>query len=283
MSPRNPFRIILATCNGFLQGDGLTMAAAISFYAALSVSPILILLFWAAHNFGISDEEQIFSQLGSFAGPQASDLARAVLSNIESRPNLGNVAGVLGFSILILSAAGVFSQLRVALNRIWNVESRPHFSLLHWIQKRFIAMLMVFVLAVLIPASLLSTSIIALFTSYLGRQSWSPLLLETLNASLSLLLFSIFFSLLFRYLPDAAPRWKFIRPGAAITALLFTLGKTLIGMYLGFSTVSSVFGAAGSLAVFLIWVYYSAAIFLFGAELTQQISLAVEGAETKPE
>lgn len=269
-------KLLYRSTRAFIGRDGLTLAAAISFYAALSVSPLLVLLFWCASKLGITDQSKILDQLASYGGPQAAELAQSLLRNLQATPHLENLAGVFGFAVLLISAAGVFTQLRLSLNRIWQDPSQESFSLRNWLIKRLIAVAMVFVLSLLITASLASTSIVTFAGSVFGRSMWAPLFLEATDGMISLLVFSAFFALLFRFLPDRPPGWKEIRIGAFITALLFTLGKTLIGVYLGYSTLSSAFGAAGSLAVFLLWVYYSAAIFLFGAELTQQRALLRE-------
>lgn len=267
------FRLLYSTVRGFIEGDGLTLAAAISFYAALSASPLLVLIFWVASKIGLNNQEQILDQLSAYAGSQTVDFAQSLLQNLHATPHLETWAGFIGFAVLLISAGGVFVQLRLSLNRMWNPSGEVSFTLRYWMFKRLISIGMVFSLPLLVGASILSTSALTFAAEFFETQTLMPSLLSLADALLSLLAFTTFFALLFRFLPDAAPAWKFIGAGSLVTALLFTLGKTLIAIYLGYSSFSSAFGAAGSLVVFLVWVYYSSAILLFGAELTQQLSI----------
>jgi membrane protein len=274
MDVRKIVALLRTSFTNFLFRDGLSFAAALSFYTILSVSPVLVLTFWVAQKAGIEDREKILVQITEYAGAQTAEVANSVLQSADAQPSLGNIAGIAGFCLLLLSAGGIFGQLRHSLNRIWNISPPAHFSVLQWLKKRLIAAGMVLLLAVLVPASLIGTSAIAFFTGFLGKAVWVPVLLEAVHTLLAVFLFSLFFAVLFRYLPDRSLEWRKIRLGALITSVFFTGGKVLIGVYLGYSSVSSAYGAAGSLAVFLLWVYYSAAIFLFGAQLTQQLEVS---------
>lgn len=257
----------------FFSREGLSLAAAISFYTILSVSPLLVLLLWLTQAFGIQDEQRVLQEIGYYAGAQARSFAESMLRNLQSQPRLGTIAGILGFGVLIFSAGGVFVQLQSSLNKMWGIRDPETTSIFEWIKRRLISMSVILLLGVLIIVSLLVSSLTSWVTGFLGTAVWIEYAIQLANAAVSLVLFSLFFALIFRYLPDRSLPWKDLLRGGVLTSLLFLVGKSLIGFYLSYSAVASVFGAAGSLAAFLVWVYYSAAIFLLGAELTQQWSL----------
>jgi membrane protein len=183
---------------------------------------------------------------------------------------------VLGLASLLLGATTVFVQLQQAMNKIWRVEAKPERAgvrgLVRFVRKRLLSMAMIVAIGFLLLVSLvLSAALTALGTwsSATGIAEAFPAVLQLLQTLFSMVVFALLFALIFKYLPDAEIGWRDVASGAAITAVLFTGGKFLIGYYLGRAGVGSAYGAAGSVVVFLVWVYYAALILFFGAELTQ--------------
>jgi membrane protein len=181
----------------------------------------------------------------------------------------GAIATVAGSVMLVLGAAGVFGALQDALNTIWEVEPKSDRGIWGIVQDRFLSLTMVFGFAFLLLVSLIVSSGLAAITSLL--QGWWEIGVagQVADFILSLVVIMLLFASIFKYLPDALVAWKDVWFGAAVTSFLFTVGKLAIGFYLGHSAIASAYGAAGSLAVLLVWLYYSAQIFLFGAELTK--------------
>ena len=191
------------------------------------------------------------------------------LDNVN-QPQLKSAASIISIIVLLIGASGVFAQLQDALNTVWNVKAKPKGGIWLFIRKRLLSFGMVLVIGFLLLVSLIVSAVLA----GISKLEISPLpgftpLWQFLNFGVSFGFISLLFALIYKYLPDAKIRWKDVWVGAIITALLFSLGKYLIGLYLGRGSFGSAYGAAGSLIVFLAWVFYSAQILLFGAEFTQ--------------
>lgn len=260
----------------FIDRDGLTLAAAISFYTALSVSPLLVLVLWIAHESGATDQAGFLEQVQSYAGPQIEQFVKSILNQTAREPNAGDIAGVLGIATLLISAGGIFGQLQSAMNRVWKTDAAS-LSVLLWLRRRLVSIAMVFALGVTCVVSVIATSLVTWFGAHLPQHQILAVAIECTNVVMSFLVFSLFFCVLFKFLPDEWLGWKEAWQGGLTTATLFMIGKSVIGLYIGYSGVSSAYGAAGSFAVFLVWVYYSAAIFLFGAALTRRLTVDKDG------
>lgn len=247
------------------------LGAALAFYTALSLAPLLVLsLRVAAFFFG--DEAargEIERQIDSVIGEQGAEAVQAMLEN-ANRPDEGLVATILSVITLLFGASGVFGQLQESLNTIWEVAPKPGRGLWGMIQDRFFSVVMVIGVAFLMLVSLVVSAAMSFAGAYLFHWlrdfQW---LSQTLNLGLSLAVFTAVFAMMFKIVPDARIAWRDVWLGAAITAVLFTIGKFAIGVYLGRSSLASSYGVAGSLIVLLVWVYYSAQIMFFGAEFTQ--------------
>lgn len=249
--------------NAFIDDNILTLAAALAFYTALSFAPLLVLSLWLASSGGPAAQQAIVNQIGILAGVQASVAAAAVLHSAHDQPTLGSIAGMVGIAVLIIGASSVFAQLQFSLNTIWKISRTPSGELRTWLRRRVISAGLLgatlFVLAVSLVVS-------ALLGALLARSGY---VWDLINQIASLVVLTILFAALFRYLPDVRLRWRDTFSGAFTTAVLFVVGKLLIGQYLARADVGGAYGSAGSLVVFLVWVYYSSAIFLFGAELVK--------------
>ena len=247
------------------------LAAALSYYSAISLAPLLIvLLSIAGLVFGREAASgHIAGQVQGLVGQDRAQVIEDIIAN-ANKPATGVVSGVVGTIILLLGAAGVFGALQDGLNTVWEVEPKPGRGVVGILKDRFLSLTMVLGVGFLLLVSLVLSAALALLGKYFaGILPLHPLVLEVMNFVLSFGVITLLFALMFKILPDVEIAWSDVWIGAAITALLFTIGKVLIGLYLGRSTIGTTYGAAGSLVVILIWIYYSAQILFFGAELTQ--------------
>jgi len=202
-------------------------------------------------------------------GPQGAQAIQAMIQN-ASTPSSGVIATLLGVVTLLLGAGGVVGQLQDSLNTIWGVAPKPGLGLMGLLRTRILSFGMVLGIGFLLLVSLVISAALTAFLQFVGGASiGESILWHSIEFFVSFGLITLLFALIYKMLPDVHMAWKDVGIGAAMTALLFTLGKFLIGLYLGHSSVSSAYGAAGSLIVVLLWVYYSALIFFFGAEFTQ--------------
>jgi membrane protein len=200
-------------------------------------------------------------------GEQGGHAIKAMIQGAD-KPGEGILGSALGVIMLLVGAAGLFSGLQDALNTIWGVQPKPGRGIWGIVRERFLSFSMVLGCAFLLLVSLVVSAALAAVVQLLG--DWQAGILgHVLNEVVSLVVITLLFAMIFRFLPDAKIAWRDVWLGAVLTALLFEVGKFLIGLYLGHSSIASSYGAAGSLAVLLVWLYYSSQIFLFGAELTK--------------
>ena len=247
------------------------LGAALAYYTVFALAPGLILIIALA---GLllgkeAAQGQIISQVQDLAGEAG---AQAVRAAIESARNAGGslLATGLGAVTLLFGLWGVFGELQDALNTIWGVTTRPGRGVIGVVKQRFWSFTMVVGIGFLLLVSLAASAWLAALGKFFSRLLPLPAaMMEATNALLSFVVITFMFAVIYKLLPDVKIAWRNVWTGAAVTAVLFTIGKTLIGLYLGRSTVASVYGAAGSLIVILLWVYYSAQIVFFGAEFTK--------------
>ena len=261
----------------------LQQAAALSYFTIFSIAPLLIIVVAVAgillgHNVVQAD---VLKQIEALVGKDGAQLVSTMVDSI-SRPAASIPAAILGFIALILGAIGVFGQLKASLNQIWHAPSRPSAGvqkdLLDVVRQIALLLLMVLVMGLLILLSLVVGALLSAIGIFVNSQIGDPLLVSApfwslINFMLSLGLTTLLFAAVYKILPDVAIKWKDVWFGSFLTACLFTLGKFLIGLYLGRSGVTSAYGAAGSLVVILLWVNYSAQIFFIGAEFTHIYAL----------
>jgi membrane protein len=247
------------------------LGAALAYYTIFSLAPLLLIAIAIAGIVFGRDAAQgeIFGQLRGVLGPQAANAVQEMVKS-AAKPKTGTMATVVGIVTLLFGAAGVFGQLKDALNTIWNVEPTKKSGVMSFIKDRFLSFAMVFGTGFLLLVSLVIDSAIAAAGHFLGnRLPGGEALWQGVQLVVSLAVVTVLFAMIFRFLPDVHPQWRDVWLGAAFTALLFVIGKFALGLYLGKSAVGSSYGAAGSLVVLLLWVYYSAQILFFGAEFTQ--------------
>jgi membrane protein len=256
----------------WLEDGPFQLAAALSYYTLFSLAPILIIAIAVAGLFFGHEAatNQIVHALQSLVGQESAKAVQEMIQNASSKPKTGIISTVLGIGVLIFGAGGVVGQLQSSLNRIWGVTSKPGRGIWSFMWERFVSLAMVLGVGFLLLVSLVITTILTHLTLYIGSLiGGAAIIAHLLDIVVSFGFVTILFAMIYKFLPDVRIQWKDVWTGAALTSFLFTLGKFLIGLYLGTSGVTSSFGAAGSLITVLLWVYYSALIFFFGAEFTQ--------------
>jgi len=250
------------------------LSAALAFYGLLSLAPALYFITSAA---GIiigrrAARGQVLAWATQMVGSGGSRLIGDLLDRSSKNGSFATIAGVVS---LAYGATVVFGALQDSLNRVWEVPPTERGFIKQFFFKRLVSFVAVMIVGVLLLVSLMIDAIISAAGKFVPESlPGSPFFLQTANFVASLVLVTILFGLLYRVLPDSWVAWHDVWTGAAITALMFSTGKALIGLYLGHTTTGSPFGAAGSIVIFLLWVYYSAQIFLFGAEFTEVYAVA---------
>jgi membrane protein len=270
MSAKKLLSIFKATFLGWNRHEAPRLGAALAFYTILSLSPLLILaVSLAGFLFSRSAAQaHIVSEIQGTIGSEGGKAIESMLANAQ-KPATGIIGGVIGILSLLFGASGVFTELRSALNLVWGVKPEQSSGVMALLRERFFSFGMVLSIGFLLLVSLVISTALAAIGKFFGGLLPIPSpVLAVLNFLLSFAGVAILFGLIFRFVPEARVRWQSVWPGALVTAIFFTIGKTLIGLYLGKSSVGSPYGAAGSVIVVIVWVYYSAQIFFFGAEFT---------------
>jgi membrane protein len=264
------------TTTSWLDHEGPRLAASLSFYSLLSLAPLVILTMAVASlAFGRSEAEQVLiDEVGDLMGGAGASTVEMVIEH-GKEPRAGGVASLIGIIILLLGASSVFGELQSGLNKIWDVKAPDDTGLLSLIESRLISFALVLGFGFLLLVSLLFSAALAAFGKLISAHLSLPTaLLAATNAAVSFAGIFVLITLILRYVPDVRLRWRDIWQGALATAILFSIGKSLMGLYLGKTAVGSAYGAAGSLIVVILWVYYSAMIFYFGAEFTRVRAIA---------
>ena len=247
------------------------LAAALAYYTIFALAPLLIIAIAVAAMF--FDEAQVrqnmLNEVGNMIGQNGRQAIEAMIEGAR-QPTTGLIATVIGVVTLLVAAGGLFNQLQDALNTIWGVQPKPGRGLWGIVKDRFLSFGMVIATGGLLLASLIISTVLSAAGKLLGGDAAGQALLwQVVNLSVSFGISTLLFAVIFKVLPDAKVRWHDVWIGAAATAALFTLGRFLIGWYLGHTATESSYGAAGSLVALLIWVYYSSQILFLGAEFTK--------------
>lgn len=281
MLPRTTWHLTRWTIESWWTDNALRLAAAMSYYITFSLAPLLLIVIAVAgllmgnHN----ARDAIMGQARSVIGPSATDALGAMMTS-AARPRTSVIAGIIGVVTLLLGAGGVVGQLQDALNTIWHVKPRPGRGIRGIIRSRIMNFAMVLGIGFLLLVSLVISAAVDTAGGYIWRGS-TAFMVEVTHFLLSTAVITVLFAMMFKFLPDVQLKWRNIWFGAFVTSLLFSLGKTLTGLYIAKSSLASSYGAAGSLVIILTWVYYSSASFLLGAEFTQAFTNYREGAPEK--
>jgi membrane protein len=256
--------LIKSTVLSFIEDDALSKGAAIAFYTVTSIAPILLIVVAVA---GLA----FVGQLTGLIGKESAEFLQSAIANAQNK-SAGTLATLIGVVTIIVTASGVFGEMQSALNAIWKIDSSGT-PISRLIRARAASLGLVVSLGFLMIVSLVISAGLTALGDYLNAVlPFGKIVLTILNGIVSVLLISVLFAAIYKVLPDRPIQWRDVVVGSAATALLFTGGKSLIGWYIGSSAVASTYGAAGALIVILLWVYYSAQIFLLGAEFTKAYS-----------
>ncbi len=258
----------------FIEDDALSRGAAMAFYAVTSLAPILLIIVAVAGIVFGEDAAQnaVADQLTALMGRASAEMLETAIKSASNK-SAGTVATVIGLVTVIVSASGVFGEMQSALNAIWKVAPAGT-TVSRLIRARAASLGLVGALGFLLLVSLVVSAGISALTQVINAYlPFGTLILDTLNAVISFALISVLFAAIYKVLPDRHLEWRDVLIGAIATAALFTVGKSLIGWYLGTAAVGSSYGAAGALLIVLLWVYYSSEIFLLGAEFTRAYSV----------
>ncbi len=246
------------------------LAAALAFYTLFSLAPLLIIVVAIAGMVFGEDAAAgaLSNQIGDIVGESSAELIETAIANAGA-PGAGILPTILGVVTLLSGATGVFTQLQDSLNTIWNVRPQPGQPMMTVVRQRLLAFVMVLLIGLLLIVSLIASTVLASVMNFIGDElPYSPLLINIVNNIFLFLLGTVLFATIFKILPDVKIAWSEVWLGAAVSALLFALGRYLIGSFL-VTGIGSIYGAAGSLAITLLWVYYSGLILFLGAEFTQ--------------
>ena len=255
----------MALVNRFVEIDVLTQAASLSFYALLSLAPLLVLLLWLTASLYPPAQQALVAQVGQLAGGSSATVAQTVIDNATAQPGVGTMAGGWSTLLLFVGSTAVFAQLQNALNLIFHTDRQRLAGIVPWLKKRVFSFGVVLALGFLLLVSMIATTALQVAFARL------PSLLPAVGYLTTLLVYVLAFAFLYRYLPDRLVSWRQAILGGVITALLFALGRYAIGLYISEAAPGSAYGSMGALVVLLVWMYYASVVFFVGALITAVI------------
>lgn len=270
MALRELWLLLRDTANAWIDDRAPSMGAALAFYALFSLAPLLIIAIAIAGVFFGEDAArgEIVAQISGLIGDQAAASIQSIIESARN-PASGTVAMTIGILTLIITASTVFAELKDSLDYIWRVNNPNSSSLRNFFHTRVRALIMVIIIGVLLLLLLVTSTALTLIADRAAIYQNSASFISTLNFIIFVGMTAILFAIIYKILPDIKIAWKDVWMGSVITAILFSLGKSLIALYLTKSHIGSAFGTAGSVIIGLLWVYYSAQIFFLGAEFTK--------------
>jgi len=263
------FYLLKQTSQAWLDNKAARLGAALAFYSVLSLSPLLVLILAVASALWGTQAAlgHILDQMETLIGGQGAEIIRNILDAAGTNKSAGFIAGLIGFASLLFSASAVFGELQDAMNIIWHAPPSKGKPALTFLKERTISVIMVIGCSSLLLLSVIISAALAATSKYVTDiVPTAILIMHLINFLVSFGIVTALFALIFKTVPGVAVRWSSVWPGAILTAVLFIIGKGLIGLYLGHAGIASGYGAAGSIVVLLVWIYYSAQILFFGAE-----------------
>lgn len=264
------WKITDATFNGFLDDRGLKLSASLAYYTVFSLAPLMMLLvFMLSLYFGHDAfEGKIYPELKGFVGPDAAAQIQSIVKSVQLGKSA--IAITIGVVTLFIGATGIFMEIQDSLNIIWRVKAKPKRGWLKLITNRLLSFSLVIALGFLLMVSLIINGLLAALSNTLSHYlSHFEIVFNVIDIGITFLVIATLFGIIFKYLPDVKIGWSHVRTGALFTAILFMLGKYLIGLYIGTMKISSTYGAAGSIIIIFVWIYYTSALLYLGAEFTQ--------------
>lgn len=277
-------KIIKRAFNEFLQDDGMKLSASLSYYTLFSLGPMIVIIISFAGIFFGQDavRGKIYKQIKGLIGPEAALQVQDIIANVQLT-DAGVTGAIVGIAILLLSATGVFNEIQSSINYIWSIRAKPEKGWVKILVNRLISFSLVISCGFILMVSLVVSAVLDVLSDQFLRYfpDAAVTLVYVINNILIFLVIGSLFAIIFKVLPDASIRWKDVFIGAAFTAVLFMIGKFAIGFYLGNSNIGMTYGAAASLIIVLLWVYYSSIILYFGAEFTKVYAIH-NGAGIRP-
>jgi membrane protein len=265
--------IVRQSLQAWSDDNASQVAAAIAYYTIFSIPPLLIITMAITGSLFNSDiaQSQVIAQIGGVTGPQTAEFVRSLLENSTQSSN-SPLASLISIVVLLAGASGLFFQIQSALNLIWDVPEKQTRSFRHTLRTHFLSYLMVLTIGFLLLIFLILSAVVSILIGYMNGNTQNIFLAEVTNFLVLYVTITILFSFIYRVIPDKEISWTDVWLGSAVTALLFMLGRYAIGFVLSLGQTTTAFGTAGSLIVLLLWIYYSAQIFLLGAEFTHLYS-----------
>jgi len=283
-SLKNALKILTNTFKGFMADKGLKLSASLSYYTLFSLAPLLLLVIsLAGVIFGQeASEGRIFEEINGLIGNEAASQVQQIIRNLQLSGK-STISAVIGGITLVIGATTVFGEIQDSINMIWRVKAKPKRGWLKLLKDRLLSGSIIVGLGFLLIVSLIINGALVALNDIL--KAYFPdltiLILNIANIVISFLVITVLFGVIFKVLPDAKIAWKDVRAGAFFTAVLFLIGRYLIGIYIETTAAGSPYGAAGSIIVILLWIYYTAAILYFGAEYTREYA-CFKGAQIEP-
>jgi len=272
MHPRHLLPLLKDAASDWVDDGAMRLSSSLAYYAIFSLAPLLVIVIsMAGLVFGEDAARgQLSEQIATLAGAGAGEAIQAAVQSSAAQKSTGVLATVISTAVLLFGASTVFAELKDALNMIWGVVVKPGRPFLRLVHDRFLSFSIVLAIGFLLLVSLVISILLAAWSIYMsGRLQLPPAVWQTWDFVISFAVVSGLFAMIFKLLPNVRLAWRDVCLGAVATAILFTLGKFVIGFYLATSSIASSFGAAGSVVIVLIWIYYSACILFFGAEITK--------------
>ena len=274
----------MATFSGFSSDNGLKFSASLAYYTVFSLAPLLILVISLAGLFFGPEAatNRLYPQIQHYVGSQAAAQIQDMLKGLQLSGKTG-LAVVISVVTLLIGASSIFLEIQDSLNIIWRVKAKPKRGWVKMLQNRFLSFSLIISLGFLLLASLAVNLLISALSERLTNflPGVTTLIIEGINLFITFIVISVLFGIIFKFLPDVKIKWKDVRSGAMFTAILFMIGQYIISLYIQYTAQGSTYGAAGSLIVILVWIYYTAAILYIGAEFTQVYAEAI-GSRIEP-
>jgi membrane protein len=278
------WKVIAATFMGFINDNGLKLSASLAYYTVFSLAPLLILIISLTSLILGHDaiNNNLYPQIKEYVGSQAAVQIQEIIKNLQFSGKTG-VALIIGIAVLLVGASSMFVEIQDSLNIIWRVKAKPKRGWVKLLQNRFLSFSLIISLGFLLLVSLVINIAVNALSAKLAHflPGVTVLVLSGINLAITLIVIAALFGIIFKVLPDAKIHWVNVRMGAIFTAVLFMIGQYLIGQYIKYTAQGSAYGAAGSIIIILIWIYYSSTILYIGAEFTQVYAEAT-GCDIEP-
>jgi membrane protein len=281
------WKVLLASFTGFSKDNGLKLSASLAYYTVFSIAPLLIIVISVAGLVFGQDAatERLYPEIVRYVGKTPAAQIQDALKHLALSGKSG-IAVVIGVVTLLLGASSIFIEIQDSLNIIWRVKAKPKSGWMQLLKNRFVSFSLIISLGFLLLASLIINLIISALKDQIqhffpGIDSFTKVFVQVLNLGITLVVITTLFGIIFKFLPDVKIKWRDVRSGAVFTAILFMIGQYLISLYIQYTAQGSAYGAAGSIIVILVWIYYTSAILYIGAEFTQVFAEA-SGSHIEP-